>query len=205
MIRLTETAEGAWIVTLDRPEKANALTRAMLLRLVEIMTEAHRARARVVILTGRGRVFSAGADLEEAHAGLATDPIWAELSGAVAAVEGLTIAAVNGTLAGGAHGMALACDLRIAVPEATFFYPVLRLGFVPPAPDPGRLAALVGPSRARMILLAGQRIGAEEALHWGLVDRLVPAEALMETALDLSAAALATKDGVTAGIKALLG
>ena len=56
-----------------------------------------------------------------------------------------------------------------------------------------------------MIFLAGQRIGAEEALRWGLVDRLVPGEALMETALDLSAAALAAKEGVTAGIKALLG
>ncbi|KFI32875.1 enoyl-CoA hydratase [Haematobacter missouriensis] len=205
MIRLTETAEGAWIVTLDRPEKANALTRAMLVRLVEIMVEARRAEARAVILTGSGKVFSAGADLDEARAGLATDPIWVELSAAVAAVPGLTIAALNGTLAGGAHGMVLACDLRIAVQQATFFYPAIRLGFVPPAPDPGRLAALVGPSRARMIFLAGQRIGAEEALRWGLVDRLVPGEALMETALDLSAAALAAKEGVTAGIKALLG
>lgn len=82
MISLTETPEGAWLVTLNRPEKANALTRAMLVRLVEIMVEARRAEARAVILTGNGKVFSAGADLDEARAGLATDPIWVELSAA---------------------------------------------------------------------------------------------------------------------------
>jgi enoyl-CoA hydratase/carnithine racemase len=63
-------------------------------------------------------VFSAGADLEEAHAGLATAPVWEEVSGNLAALECLTIAALNGTLAGGAFGMALACDIRLAVPRA---------------------------------------------------------------------------------------
>lgn len=203
MIRLDVTKAGAWVVTLDRPEKANALTRDMLGRLVQIMQDARRDKARALILTGTGKVFSAGADLAEAQAGLATDPIWVELSNAVAALDTLTIAALNGTLAGGAHGMVLACDLRVAVPEATFFYPAIRLGFVPPAPDPGRLAALVGPSRARMIFLAGQRIDAEEALRWGLVDRLVGREGLIAVAEDLAAAALGAREGVAAGIKQL--
>ena len=86
--------------------------------------------------------------------------------------------------------MALACDLRVAVQAAQFFYPVMRLGYLPQPSDPARLAALVGPSRARMILLAGQRIGAEEALAWGLIDRIVPPEELMDNAKALAADAM---------------
>ena len=151
------------------------------------------------------QVFSAGADLDEARAGLATDPVWERLSGAIANAPCLTIAALNGTLAGGAFGMALACDLRIAVPEARFFYPVMKLGFLPQPSDPKRLAALIGPARARMILMAGQKIGAEEALAWGLIDRIVPRDALDEAIATLTADALGATSGHVAGIKALVG
>jgi enoyl-CoA hydratase len=75
-----------------------------------------RGRRRALILTGAGRVFSAGADLDAARAGLATSPVWEEVSAPSPPCPGLSIAALNGTLAGGAMGMALACDLRIAVP-----------------------------------------------------------------------------------------
>jgi enoyl-CoA hydratase len=116
----------------------------------------------------------------------------------------LTIAALNGTLAGGAMGLALACDLRIAVPSAKLFYPVMRLGFLPQPSDPKRLAALVGPARAKLLLMAGAKIEAEEALAWGLLDRLVAPEALMETARGLAADVLAAKPGHAAAIKALI-
>jgi enoyl-CoA hydratase len=175
------------ILTITRKEKANALTGAMLR---DLRGHVEGSDAPVLILTGEGTVFSAGADLDEMKAGLGTSPEWEALSSAVAGHPGLTIAALNGTLAGGAMGMALACDLRIAVPDARFFYPVMRLGYLPQPSDPGRLAALVGPSRARMILLAGQRIGADEALAWGLIDRIVTPEALMGSALALAADAL---------------
>ena len=125
---------GVWTVTLNRPDKANSLTEAMLADLVSVMQSAEEARA--VILTGAGKVFSAGADIEAARAGLALSPLWEELSGAIAALPGVTVAALNGTLAGGAMGMALACDLRIAVPQAKFFYPVMTLGFLPQPSDP---------------------------------------------------------------------
>ncbi len=202
MIELTKD-NGLWVVTLNRPHKANSLTRAMLTELAEIAVAA-AGEARVLVLTGTGRVFSAGADLDEARAGLATDPVWERLSGAVAAVPCLTIAALNGTLAGGAFGMALACDLRISVPEARFFYPVMKLGFLPQPSDPLRLTALVGPARARMILMAGQKIEAPEALSWGLVDRLCPPEALMDTARALAADALEANAEHVAGIKAMV-
>ncbi len=172
MIRLDRDGP-LWTATIDRPDKANSLTAAMLAELAGIAEAAHDARA--LILTGTGRVFSAGADLEEARAGgLATDPVWERLSGAIAALPGLTIAALNGTLAGGAFGMALACDLRVASPEAKFFYPVMKLGFLPQPSDPARLTALVGPARAKLILMAGARLTAEEALAIGLADTLSP-------------------------------
>lgn len=202
MIELTKD-DGLWIATINRPDKANSLTRAMLAELADI-AEAAAGEARVLVLTGTGRVFSAGADLDEARAGLATDPVWERLSGALAAAPCLTIAALNGTLAGGAFGMALACDLRIAVPGAKFFYPVMKLGFLPQPSDPARLAALVGPARAKMILMAGQKIEAPEALSWGLVDRLVEGEALQQAVIDLSADARGAHAGHVAGIKAMV-
>ncbi len=203
MIRL-EIADGLWTVTIDRPEKANSLTRAMLAEIAEAAERAAAEGARVFVLRGEGKVFSAGADLDEARAGLATDPVWERLSGAIAGLPCLTIAALNGTLAGGAMGMVLACDLRLAVAGAKFFYPVMKLGFLPQPSDPKRLAALIGPSRAKMILMAGQKIEAEEALAWGLIDRIVAPEAMADTVATLAADARAATAAHVAGIKALI-
>jgi len=197
--------EGALtILTLARPDKANSLTRAMMETLLADLRDAGVGK-QAVILTGTGPVFSAGADLDEARAGLATDPIWEALSGTLAALPCLTIAALNGTLAGGAFGMALACDIRLGVPGAKFFYPVMKLGFLPQPSDPGRLAALIGPGRARMILMGGARIEAAQALAWGLIDRLTTAEALLDDARALAADACAAPKGHAGRIKALFG
>ena len=200
MIEVTRD-EGLMIVTINRPDKANSLTGEMLTQLAEAFEGAGDARA--VILTGKGKVFSAGADLDEARAGLAVSPLWERLSGAVAGCPGLTIAALNGTLAGGAFGMALACDLRLAVPGSRFFYPVMKLGFLPQPSDPGRMAALIGPARAKLILMGGQKITAEEALAFGLVDRLVDRDDLVSAAQEICADPLAAKPEIAAGIKGM--
>lgn len=202
MIDLTKEG-GLWTVTLNRPDKANSLTAGMLEELAEIAESgAADDGLRAFVLTGAGdRVFSAGADLEAAKAGLAVSPLWERMSGAIAALPCLTIAALNGTLAGGAFGMALACDIRIVVPGAKFFYPVAKLGYLPQPSDPERLAALVGPARARMILLASQKIEADEAMQWGLVDRIVAPDALLGAARDLAAAALEGNPDVLQQIK----
>ena len=192
------------IVWLNRPDKANALTAGMLAAVAEAAEGAAAAGVQALILTGEGKVFSAGADLEAAKAGLATGPVWERASGAVAAFPGLTVAALNGTLAGGAFGIALACDCRIAVPGASFFYPVMKLGYRPQPSDPARLAALVGPARAKMILLAGQKIGADEALAWGLIDRIVAGDGLLDAARALCADALAATAAHGAAIKAMV-
>lgn len=190
------------LLRINRPEKANSLTRSMLEALDAAIAGA--ASARAIIITGEGKVFSAGADLEEAHAGLALDPVWERLSGRIAATPCLTIAALNGTLAGGAMGMALACDLRLCVPGARFFYPVMKLGFLPQPSDPGRLRALIGPARAKMILMGGQKIDADEALRWGLVDRIVAPEDILEIAKAIATDSLAAKPNHAAAIKAMI-
>lgn len=197
-----EDVAGLLVLTLRRPEKANSLTKAMLEDLDAALAST---TASAVILTGEGKVFSAGADLDEARAGLATDPVWDRLSNRIAALPCLTIAALNGTLAGGAMGMVLACDLRLAVPSAKFFYPVMKLGYLPQPADPARLVALVGPARAKMILMAGAKIEADEALAWGLVDRLVQPDTLMDAARALAADAMAAKAGHAGAIKAMIG
>ena len=164
--------DGCLTLTLDRADKANSLTSAMLTQLIAAI-DGCPEDLYAVVLTGAGeKVFSAGADLEEAHAGLATSPLWEELSGKIAALPCLTLAALNGTLAGGAFGMALACDIRIAAPHAKFFYPVAKLGFLPQPSDPARLAALIGPAHAKMILAGAQKITAETALTWGLIEEI---------------------------------
>ncbi len=199
MIELQKEDNGLWVVTINRPDKANSLTHAMLAELADIAEAAQEARA--LILTGRGKVFSAGADLDEARAGLATSDVWERLSGNIAALPGLTIAALNGTLAGGAMGMALACDLRLAVPNAKFFYPVMKLGFLPQPSDPHRMAALIGPARAKLVLMGGQKLLADEALRFGLVDRLVEGEDLLDTARAVAADTLAAPVEIAQGIK----
>lgn len=186
-------------ITIDRPDKANALTEAMLRDLLSALQEARDAPA--LILTGTGKVFSAGADLEAARAGLATSPLWEDVSGAIAQFEGLSIAALNGTVAGGANGMVLACDLRIAAQGAKFFYPVMKLGFLPQPSDPARMAALIGPARTKWILMAGQKIDTEQAQAFGLVDKIVTGETLMEQAHALCADCIAAKPDIARAIK----
>jgi enoyl-CoA hydratase/carnithine racemase len=177
-----EAGGPCWTIVIDRPDKANALTADMLNDLIAAIDRAHHDGARAVVLTGAGRVFSAGADLEAARAGLATSPLWERLSATIARLPCLTVAALNGTVAGGAFGMALACDLRITVPGARFFYPVMRLGF----------------------LMAGIKATADEAMAWGLVDRIVPDDQLLQEARALADDTCAAPPAHSAAIKAMI-
>lgn len=199
MIRIDD--QGAKrTITLDRPDKANALTADMLSALHDAIVAA---KSNVIVLTGAGKVFCAGADLDAAKAGLAVSPLWEALSSAIAKSPAMTVAALNGTLAGGAFGMALACDLRIAAAHANFFYPVMKLGFLPQPSDPPRMAALTGPSAAKRILLGGDKITAAEALRIGLVDEICDAADLSTRVDALTADAQAATSSHVAGIKAL--
>ena len=132
MIRVQDEG-GLRVLVLDRADKANALTADMLRGLAEAVEGADGIAA--LVITGAGRVFSAGADLAGMAGGLGDAPEWERLSAAVAGFRGLSVAALNGTLAGGAFGMALACDLRVCVPGAEFFYPVMKRGYLPQPVD----------------------------------------------------------------------
>jgi enoyl-CoA hydratase/carnithine racemase len=195
--------EGLWKITLNRPEKANALTAAMLQELAEIAEAAQQARG--LIITGAGGVFSAGGDLDEMTDGLATSALWERLSTAITAVPGLSIAALNGTLAGGAMGIALACDIRLAVPQAKFFYPVMKRGFLPQPSDPVRMSALIGPARTKLILMGGQKLTAQEALQFGLIELVVEPEDLLPTAENIAADTMAASPEIARGIRILCG
>jgi enoyl-CoA hydratase len=196
------TSEGVLTLTLARPDKANALTEDMLNQLADAVRGAD---AQAIVLTGQGKVFSAGADLEAVANGLATSPAWERLSGAIAAFEGLTIAALNGTVAGGALGMVLACDVRIAVAGAKFFYPVLKMGVLPQPSDPARLRELVGPARAKMMLLGGAKITTDDAFAFGLIDKIVADQAALETEIALLTTTAGTANsGLVARIKAMI-
>lgn len=199
MIDIAQT-DDVLQITISRPDKANALSEAMLADLADAV---ENSRAKLLILTGAGKVFSAGADLDEVRGGgLALSPQWERLSGAVAAYPGLTIAALNGTVAGGAMGMVLACDIRLAVEGAKFFYPVMKLGYLPQPSDPKRMAGLVGPSRAKLILMGGQKITTQEALAFGLIDRI--ADDPVATAREIGADVLAAEADHVGAIKAMI-
>ena len=191
-------------LTLNRTDKANALTRLMLEEMDAAVAQAEMKGVRAIIITGAGTVFSAGADLEDARTGLAVDPVWERLSARIAGLPCLTVAALNGTLAGGAMGMVLACDVRFSVPTAKFFYPVMKLGFLPQPSDPRRLSAIVGPARAKMLLMGGARIEAAEAYAWGLIDRVVAPEHLLAEAQALAADAMTASADHVAAIKRLV-
>lgn len=189
-------------LTINRPDKANALTEAMLSDLADHVETASQT---VLVLTGKGKVFSAGADLADVREGtLAVSPQWERLSAAVAAFDGLSVAALNGSCAGGALGMVLACDLRLAVPAAKFFYPVIKMGVLPQPSDPARLSALVGPAKAKRLLLAAEKWDAMQALDAGLIDQI--SENGLETDLQaLIEPALSAPRRQIAQIKGLIG
>ncbi|MEO0359078.1 MAG: enoyl-CoA hydratase/isomerase family protein [Pseudomonadota bacterium] len=189
-------------VTLNRPDKANALTACMLTSVAQAVRSVQAVP--VLVVTGVGKVFSAGADLEMLGQGLATDPAWEDASHAIAAHPGLSVARLNGTAAGGAMGMVLACDLRVAVSTANFFYPVLANGVDPQPSDPKRMADLVGPSRTAAFFCLGQKITASTAHDWGLVNDIVDPDGLDSWVSDQLAGPAAAREGAIQKIKQMI-
>lgn len=189
----TERQGNLLRLILNRPSKANALSRKMLHRLRAVFEKAGADESlHVLTIEGAGgRVFCAGADLTEFSDAPndSTVNVWGEMSSALSAIPFLTIAIINGPCIGGATALAVGCDIRLAVPDATFGYPVLRNGMFPVHRDSCRLSSLIGPGRSALFLLGGVRIDAQEALDWGLVDRIVARDDLEATALEISAAA----------------
>ena len=207
----TETDGAVMTVTLNRPAKANALNQVMLRRLAEIFEQAGdntELRALVITAAGEG-AFCAGADLKElgtltGRAQGVDDDIWTRMASALRALPVLTIAAMNGTCMGGGLTLALGCDIRLAVSAARFQYPVLKNNVLPAQYDVDSLLRLIGPGRTSALLLGGDKLSAEEALQWGLVDRLVDRAGLMSAARDLVKTAAGSDPDHLAALKSLI-
>ncbi len=173
-------SDGIVTLTLRRPEALNALSTEMCRAILEALSQVdHDPAARVLILTGEGRAFCAGADLRERE-GAAPDVIWRhnrsifQIPVALERLAVPVIAAINGFALGGGCEVALGCDLRWAASTAEFGCPEVTRGIIPAGGGTQRLARLVGPSRAMRLILTGQRVTAEEAHRNGLVDAVVP-------------------------------
>jgi methylglutaconyl-CoA hydratase len=186
------------MITLSRPEKRNAITPEMIAELFAAFTEVEASPARVLILTGAGKAFCSGMDLEALKA-LATQSLdeqredadrLARLFHRIWSFPKPTIAAVNGPAIAGGCGIATLCDFTIAAPEAKFGYPEVRIGFLP-AVVSVFLVRQIGEKRARELLLTGRVIEAREAHRLGLVMQVVPAKELMIAVQILAADLLA--------------
>jgi len=183
------------IITLDRPEKVNALDRPMLDRLIALLDEVARSgTVRALLVTGAGRAFSAGQDL--------ADPaFWRDPNFDIAAVVEQTynaivrrlralpiptIAAVNGVAAGAGANLALACDIVIAARSASFLQAFARIGLIPDAGGTFMLTRLLGEARAKALAMLAEPLPAETAAQWGLIWKVVDDDALAGEALALA-------------------
>ncbi len=180
-------AEGVCTITLNRPDKLNALNQAMLAELSAAFDALAAGHSRVLVITGAGaKAFAAGADISEfgaidsAAAGRDFAARGQAIFNKLAALNQVVIAAINGFALGGGCELALACDIRIAADSAMLGQPEINLGIIPGYGGTQRLTRLVGPGRAMLLLTTGDRISAQEAYTLGLVDKVVTAASLTE-------------------------
>jgi methylglutaconyl-CoA hydratase len=185
---------GVATITLNRPEKRNAISFELIDDLLRGLKEVETSDALVLILTGAGKAFSSGMDLDNLKQLIGRSPeqnlkdseTMVRLFRSLYEFPKVTIAAVNGAAIAGGTGLALLCDFTLAVPEAKFGYTEVRIGFVP-AIVSTFLLRQVGEKQARDLLLTGRIIGAEEAARLGLVNEIIAPENLISRARELAA------------------
>lgn len=185
---LVEQNKGVVEITLNRPEKYNALTSQMAFDMMDAIKKATRdSTARAVLITGAGRGFCAGQDLSETdnrdenysfrnHLLKTYNP----MAMAIRQLEKPVIVAVNGAAAGAGLGLALAGDIRYASEKAKFVPAFIGIGLVPDTGVSYWLPRLIGPTRAAEVLFTNQHISASQALDWGLVNKVCEPDALMD-------------------------
>lgn len=180
----------AAVITINRPDKRNALSRALIAALTDAFTRASADNAaRCVILTGSGPAFCAGMDLEELRGtlGADSDKVWDDATKLSALYDQIytlpkpTIAAVNGAAVAGGAGLVTVCDLAVSTPDAKFGYPEVRRGLVAAMVMP-HLLRHVGERTARWLLLTGELIDGVAALRVGLINQVTTAESLLTAA-----------------------
>jgi enoyl-CoA hydratase/carnithine racemase len=186
---LLEKHEGYAIITLNRPDEMNALSRELRADFVQAFTDCTGDESvRVIILTGNGRAFCAGFDLKElaTSSGDASEEADNTVARAMEAFQGPIIGAINGHAVTGGFEMALACDILIASESARFADTHARVGILPGWGLSQKLPRMVGLSRAKEISFTGAPVFAQQAYEWGLVNHVLPAEELMPRAVKMA-------------------
>lgn len=189
LVRTEQRDGGVTVLTLDRPP-VNALSSDLLRALGDTAsTLAEDATVKAVVVTGAGKSFAAGANIDEFVIGdpEANRSLIGEFRRALDAIVTIprpVIAAVNGFALGGGFELALACDLRIAADNARVGFPEITLGLIPGAGGTQRAARLVGAARAKELVWSGRPVPADDALALGLVERVVPRDELLDAAIE---------------------
>ena len=183
-----ETKNNIGYVTINRPASMNALNKSVLIELLDVFQKIETdAEVRVVIITGEGKAFVAGADIVEMSKlntieGRAMMTAGHKVMNLIESMGKPVIAAVNGFALGGGCELSMACDIRIASEKAKFGQPEVGLGIIPGFGGTQRLARLVGSGMAKYLIMTTEIISASEAYRIGLVEKVVPPEELMDTA-----------------------
>jgi methylglutaconyl-CoA hydratase len=208
---IVDEVDGVRRITLNRPERRNAMTPEMQVELIRAMEEAASSNCRVVVFAGAGEGFCAGLDLSSLQK--MNDKTAAEHTADAERVARLfrtlyelpkpTIALVHGAAVAGGTGLATMCDFTLAVPGAKFGYTEVRIGFVP-AVVSAFLVLQIGEKQARDLLLTGRLFSSEEALRLGLVNEVVEPERLEARMLELAAVLKANSPEAIAATKGLL-
>lgn len=208
---LLDIAGDLATITLNRPEKRNAISAAMISELQTAFDEIEKSHARVGIITGAGKAFSAGMDLEMLSAIAQQSPAenqedsrrMAKMFRRIWSFPRPLIAAVNGAALAGGCGIATLCDFTLAVPDAKFGYTEVKIGFLP-AIVSVFLMRQIGEKRTRDLLLTGRIIEAPEAKEMGLINEITPAEKLLYRAKELADVLIAASPGSLSRAKRLM-
>src|SRR6266446_5997470 len=198
-------------LTLNRPEKRNAISFELIDDLLRALDEVAKSPALVLVLTGAGKAFCSGMDLENLKSLIGRSPeqnlkdseTMVRLFRALYEFPKVTIAAVNGAAIAGGTGLAVLCDFTLAVPDAKFGYTEVKIGFLP-AIVSVFLSRQIGEKRTRDLLLTGRILEPAEAKEIGLINEIVPAEKLMDRAKELADILIAASPGSVTRAKRLL-
>ncbi|NOZ06789.1 MAG: enoyl-CoA hydratase [Chloroflexi bacterium] len=187
---LTRRTGNVGVIQFNRPKAMNALNEAMARELIDA-AQAFDAEPDIgaIVLTGSARAFAAGADISEMVSGSATDFLKADRIGIwdqLRAIRKPIVAAVSGYALGGGCEIALACDMIVASETAIFGQPEVKLGVIPGAGGTQRLALALGKALTMEMVLSDRRLTAQEALRFGLVNRVVPVEHFLDESIDLA-------------------
>lgn len=194
-IRLNSSEDGILTITLNRPNKLNAFNEQMIREMRSVVWKVNfDARIRVIVITGEGRAFCSGRDIDglDYENNLDTPAYRAyvranhELFDEIEAIEKPVIAAVNGICAGGGVEMAIACDFRMAAPTAQFLLPENQLGVIPASGACSRMIQMIGIGRLKEMVMAALPVEAEEAQRIGLVHRVFPQDELLPKTMEFA-------------------